>query len=217
MYSVRALWGGFPLHVRAFDGPRALTQARAHFERCKGPGGASEVQLARLDAGVWRLVARARRDGQGRWAELPVQGPPHAAGVPPAPAPPAAAGRGRWGGRLRGSTGPGRPGCDTRDLFVPEVPGTGSQLRVPVSPSDTAFFRWRCWAADVRDGRAPHQGAGPEAARRAALLAQLLDAWAPLAERASRPDAPANLAEPLEGGICGLVGWLVLAGVRPPA
>jgi hypothetical protein len=206
MYSVRALWGGFPLHVRAFDGPRALTQARAHFERCQGPGGATEVQLARLDRGQWRLVARVRRDGQGQWAEVPVTEPP-----------PAAAGPSRWGGRLQGPTGPGRAGGDPGDLFVPEVPGTESQLRVPVAPGDAAFFRWRCWAADVRDGRPPHQADGPEAARRAALLAQLLDAWAPLAERASRPDAPANLAEPLEGGICGLVGWLVLAGVRPPA
>jgi len=215
MYSVRALSGGSPLHIRSFDGPRALTQARSYFQRCQRPGGASEVQLARLDGGLWRLVARARRDPRGQWAELPVQAPPRAAAGPPAP--PAASGRGRWGGRLQGSPGPGRPGCDTGDLFVPEVPGTGSQLRVPVSPSDAAFFRWRCWAADVRDGRPPHGGAGPEAARRAALLAQLLDAWAALAARSCRPDAPANLAEPLEGGICGLVGWLVLAGVRPPA
>jgi hypothetical protein len=211
MFSVRALWGGFPLQIRAFDGQRALTAARACFECYKRPGGPSEVQLYRLDDGQWRLVARARRDGRGQWADPPDPTPAPAHAAAPAPAR-----RGRWGGRLKGPTRPGRPVQAPGDLFVPEVPGTGSQLRVPVSPAEAAFFRWRCWAADVRDGRPPHQAAGPEAARRAALLAHLLDAWAPLALRASRPDAPANLAEPLEGGICGLVGWLVLAGVRPP-
>jgi hypothetical protein len=206
MYCVRVLAGGSPLHIQPFDGPRALTEARAHFQSCQRPGGASEVQLVRLDGGLWRLLARARRDSRGRWAELPGQEPGRAA--PP--------GRRRWGGRLQDVSGEGRPRCDPGDQFVPEVPGTGSRLRVPVSPTEAALLRWRCWAADVRDGRPPHQAAGPEAARRAALLAQLLDAWAPLAARAALPDAPANLAEPLEGGICGLVGWLVLAGVRPP-
>jgi len=161
MYRVRALWGGCPLHVRSFGGPRALTEARGHFASCQGAGGASEVQLARLDGGLWRVLARARRDGRGRWAEAPDGGPPDAAAPPPAPSPRAPAGRGRWGGRLRGTAAAGRPRPDPGDLFVPEAPGTGSQLRVPVCPSDAAFFRWRCWAADVRDGRPPHGGPAP--------------------------------------------------------
>jgi hypothetical protein len=87
---------------------------------------------------------------------------------------------------------------------------------MPVSPEAAAFARWRVWAADVRDQQAPHEHVNAEACGRAALLCQLLDLWGPQARRAARPEGPANLAQPLEGAILALVGWLVVSGVRPP-
>lgn len=91
-----------------------------------------------------------------------------------------------------------------------------AQLRLPVYPVDAAFAKWRAWAADVRDRRGPHEHVSAEASGQAALLCKLLDAWGPQARRAAQPDGPANLAQPLEGAILTLVGWLVLLGVRPP-
>jgi hypothetical protein len=90
-------------------------------------------------------------------------------------------------------------------------------LRMRLSPEEAAPARWRVWAAEERDRRPPHDSAQPDAARQADTLCRLLDAWGPLARRAARPDGPANLAEPLEVNVLMLVGWLVLAGVRPPA
>lgn len=92
-----------------------------------------------------------------------------------------------------------------------------AQLHMPVTPEEAALARWRVWAADVRDRRPPHERVHPDAPRQAETLCRLLDAWPALAKRAGRDDAPANLAEGLEGSVLMLVGWLILAGVRPPA
>jgi hypothetical protein len=91
-----------------------------------------------------------------------------------------------------------------------------AQLRLPVSPADATFARWRAWAADVRDRRGPYEHADTEASGRGALLCKLLDLWEPQARRAAQPGGPANLAQPLEEAILALVGWLVVSGVRPP-
>jgi hypothetical protein len=92
-----------------------------------------------------------------------------------------------------------------------------AKLRLPITREDEQFARWRCWAAAVRDREPPHEQVAADAAQRAALLAEVLDIWEVLAKRAARPDAPANLAEPLDESILTLVGWLLLRGVRPPS
>jgi hypothetical protein len=89
-------------------------------------------------------------------------------------------------------------------------------LKLPLTPRQAAFARWRVWAADVRDRRGRHRSADPDVAERAGLLTRLMDAWQEQVRLAARPASPANLTEPLEDGIARLVGWLVLAGTPPP-
>ena len=82
-------------------------------------------------------------------------------------------------------------------------------LRLPVTPGQAQWARWRVWAAETRDR---YSGEVSENAR---LLARLLDCWAEEDRMARRPHSPGNLTESLDEAILQLVGWLVLSGVSP--
>jgi hypothetical protein len=52
---------------------------------------------------------------------------------------------------------------------------------------DKIFASWRAWAANVRDGVAPHQAATPEMKDVATMLCAGLDAYAAVRRMKSRP------------------------------
>jgi hypothetical protein len=88
-------------------------------------------------------------------------------------------------------------------------------LRLPLTPQDAAWARWRVWAAEVRDRTGRFVGVPAEAPERARVLCALLDAHAALARRSRQPDT-ADLAGPVALTILAAVGWLALAGVPVP-
>jgi hypothetical protein len=58
-------------NIEAFEGPSVYTRAYAHFEKLKADPDACEVELTRLDAGEWKLVAREKRDvSGGAWRDI---------------------------------------------------------------------------------------------------------------------------------------------------
>jgi hypothetical protein len=77
-------------------------------------------------------------------------------------------------------------------------------LAPALTPTKIDFYRWRCWASDLRDGDGPF-------AEDARIVVQLLDT----AEKLVKAHA-ANLADELWASVEMLVGRMLRSGAKGP-